>query len=121
MLPFTSYIIANIDLIKYMLSRPVLRDRLRKWILTLSEFNFRYVPQRAMKGQAVADFLAAHSCTKMKNIESLKVGNVELTQYDICYLLSSIHILRIVPWKLFFDGSKTNTSAGVGIVIEDPK
>ncbi|CAN6557364.1 unnamed protein product [Malus baccata var. baccata] len=36
------------------------RGRIGKWILTLSEFSFQYVPQRAVKGQAIADFLAEH-------------------------------------------------------------
>ncbi|KAM1405500.1 hypothetical protein ACFX2F_000328 [Malus domestica] len=34
--------------------------RIGKWILALSEFSFQYVPQRAVKGQAIVDFLAEH-------------------------------------------------------------
>ncbi|CAN6581722.1 unnamed protein product [Malus baccata var. baccata] len=34
--------------------------RIGKWILALSEFSFQYVPQMAVKGQAIADFLAEH-------------------------------------------------------------
>lgn len=65
MLPFTVHIIAKIDLIKYMLNSPMLRGRLGKYILALSKFSFRYVPQKAVKGQAnIADFLAAHPCVK---------------------------------------------------------
>ncbi|CAL9020230.1 unnamed protein product, partial [Prunus brigantina] len=60
MLPYTIYIIAKTDLIKYMLTRPMLRGRIGKWTLALTEFAFRYVPQKAVKGQAVADFLADH-------------------------------------------------------------
>ncbi|BFG15851.1 hypothetical protein CerSpe_021250 [Prunus speciosa] len=50
MLPFTTYIIAKTDLIKYMLTRPMLRGRIGKWTLALKEFAFRYVPQKAVKG-----------------------------------------------------------------------
>ncbi|KAM1084622.1 hypothetical protein ACFX19_023303 [Malus domestica] len=32
--------------------------RIGKWILALSEFIFQYVPQRAVKSQAIVDFLA---------------------------------------------------------------
>lgn len=45
---------------KYLLSRPVLSGRLAKWSMLLPEFEITYVPHRAIKGQALADFLAAH-------------------------------------------------------------
>ncbi|KAM1554460.1 hypothetical protein ACFX1Z_007200 [Malus domestica] len=60
MLPCHVHIIAKTDVIKYMLSKPMLTGRIGKWILALSKFSFQYVPQRAVKGQAIADFLAEH-------------------------------------------------------------
>ncbi|CAN6542153.1 unnamed protein product [Malus baccata var. baccata] len=60
MLPCHMHIIAKTDVIKYMLSKPMLTGRIGKWILALSEFSFQYVPQRAVKGQAIADFLVEH-------------------------------------------------------------
>ncbi|KAI5313180.1 hypothetical protein L3X38_042354 [Prunus dulcis] len=66
MLPFTIYIIAKTDVINYMLTRPMLRGRIGKWTLALTEFAFRYVPQKAVKGQAVADLLADHPGEEMK-------------------------------------------------------
>ncbi|KAM1293732.1 hypothetical protein ACFX2H_013746 [Malus domestica] len=60
MLPCHIHIIAKTDVIKYMLSKPMLIGRIGKWILALSEFSFQYVPQRVVKGQAIADFLAEH-------------------------------------------------------------
>ncbi|KAM1052732.1 hypothetical protein ACFX2J_000318 [Malus domestica] len=60
MLPCHVHIIAKTDVIKYMLSKPMLTGRIGKWILALSEFSFQYVPQRAVKGQAIVDFLAEH-------------------------------------------------------------
>ncbi|KAM2557547.1 hypothetical protein TB2_014658 [Malus domestica] len=60
MLPCHVHIIAKTDVIKYMLSKPMLTGRIGKWIRSLSEFSFQYVPQRAVKGQAIADFLAEH-------------------------------------------------------------
>ncbi|KAM1945886.1 hypothetical protein ACFX13_000815 [Malus domestica] len=38
----------------------MLTGRIGKWIIALSEFSFQYVPQRAVKGQAIVDFLAEH-------------------------------------------------------------
>ncbi|KAM1426464.1 hypothetical protein ACFXTO_019144 [Malus domestica] len=46
MLPCHIHIIAKTNVIKYMLSKPMLTGRIRKWILALFEFSFQYVPQR---------------------------------------------------------------------------
>ena len=38
----------------------MLFGRLAKWALQLQEFEIAYIPQKAIKGQALADFLADH-------------------------------------------------------------
>ncbi|XP_070672579.1 uncharacterized protein [Malus domestica] len=68
MLPCHVHIIAKTDVIKYMLSKPMLTGRIGKWILALSEFSFQYVPQRAVKGQAIADFLAEHQESQSEGV-----------------------------------------------------
>ncbi|BFG20888.1 hypothetical protein CerSpe_071620 [Prunus speciosa] len=60
MLPSVVQIISKTDLIKYMLTRPIIRGRIGKWTMALSEFTFQYVAQKSVKGQALADFLAHH-------------------------------------------------------------
>ena len=37
-----------------------LNSRLAKWALLLSQYDMLFVPQKVVKGQALADFLAAH-------------------------------------------------------------
>ncbi|KAM0976136.1 hypothetical protein ACFX2C_019080 [Malus domestica] len=67
------------DVIKYILAKPMLTGRIGKWILALSEFSFQYVPRRAVKGQAIADFLAEHqeSQEEIINISgTLEVANI---------------------------------------------
>ncbi|CAL8115817.1 unnamed protein product [Prunus armeniaca] len=44
----------------------MLRGKIGKWTLALIEFAFRYVPQKAVKGQAVANFLAHIHLTPRK-------------------------------------------------------
>ncbi|CAL8167806.1 unnamed protein product [Prunus armeniaca] len=78
MLPYTIYIIAKIDLIKYKLTRPMLRGIIGKCTLALTEYAFRYVPQKAVKGQAVADFLADHPGEEIENMDSLDIANANL-------------------------------------------
>ena len=45
------------DVIKHMLSMPILNGRMGKWILALSEFDLRYELAKAVKGQVIADFI----------------------------------------------------------------
>jgi hypothetical protein len=51
-------IICKSDVIKHMLSAPVLKGRLRKWMFALLEFDIRYQPAKAVKGQALAALIA---------------------------------------------------------------
>ncbi|CAN6562475.1 unnamed protein product [Malus baccata var. baccata] len=79
MLPCHVHIIAKTDVIKYMLSKPMLTGRIGKWIIALSKFSFQYVPQKAVKGQAIADFLTEHQESQSEVINvpgSLEVTNV---------------------------------------------
>jgi len=51
-------IICKLDVIKHMLSAPILKGRLGKWMFALSDFDIRYQPAKAVKGQALADLIA---------------------------------------------------------------
>ena len=68
------------DVIKHMLSALVLKGRLGKWMFALSEFDIRYQPAKAVKGQALADLIADRIST-------------------------DIVALFICAWAMFFDGS----------------
>ncbi|OMO99378.1 reverse transcriptase [Corchorus capsularis] len=105
MLYYNVCIIAKTDIVKYMLTRPILRGRLGKWCFALLEFSFRYIPQKAIKGQAVADFSADHPC--------LDLGE------DFEEAMEVMEISTL-PWILEFDGSSTSESNGAGIVITSP-
>lgn len=73
-------IICKADVVRYMLSAPILKGRVGKWIFSLTELDLRYESLKAIKGQAVADFIVEH--------RDDSIGSVEM-----------------VPWTLFFDGS----------------
>jgi hypothetical protein len=73
-------VICRSDAIKLMLSAPMLKGRLRKWMFALSEFNIWYQPAKAVKGQALADLIAKRINT---NVATL-----------------SVH-----AWAMYFDGS----------------
>ncbi|KAK1629878.1 hypothetical protein QYE76_004193 [Lolium multiflorum] len=73
-------VICKSDVIKHMLSAPVLKGRLGKWMFALSEFDIRYQPAKAVKGQALADLIAERINT-------------------------DVAALSVRAWTMFFDGS----------------
>ena len=44
-------VVSKADVIKHMLSMPILNGRVGKWILALSEFDLRYESAKAVKGR----------------------------------------------------------------------
>ena len=62
-------VICKSDIIKHMLSAPVLKGRLGKWMFALSESDIRYKPARAVKGQAIADLIADGTNTATAMVE----------------------------------------------------
>ena len=73
-------VVSKADVIKHMLSMPILNGRMGNWILALLEFDLRYESTKAVKGQVIANFITQH--------HKPSIGYVEL-----------------IPWTLFFDGS----------------
>ncbi|XP_024193523.1 uncharacterized protein LOC112197176 [Rosa chinensis] len=124
MLSFTTCIIAQTDLVKYMLSRPILRGSIGKWVLALSEFSLQYVPQKAVKGQAIADFLAHHPTLEIPALKELEIASTTTTRPNLAcipeYTVWYQATVSLQPWVLFFDGSRTDTRVGAGIVLENP-
>ncbi|CAN6686524.1 unnamed protein product [Malus baccata var. baccata] len=90
------------------------------------------IPQRAVKGQAIADFLTEHqeSQSEVINIPgSLEVTSVWIPPRSdvsgkedwIRQEIRRVTGLWITLWKLYFDGSHTQKAAGAGIVIINPQ
>ncbi len=89
-------VICKADVVRYMLSAPILKGRVGKWIFSLTEFDLRYESPKAIKGQAIVDLIVEH--------RDDSIGSVE-----------------IVPWTLFFDGSVCTHGCGIGLVIISPR
>ena len=64
-------------------------------MFALSEFDIRYQPAKAVKGQALADLIADRVNTDV-----------------------SAHFVR--AWAMFFDGSACDDGCGVGILLVSP-
>jgi hypothetical protein len=74
----------------------ILKGRIGKWILALTEFDLRYESVNVVKGQAVADFVAQHHGSLQSFVEPM-------------------------PWTLFFDGSSYGQGCGIGLVLISPR
>jgi len=58
MLSYTTWLVSKMDPVKYIFEKPALTGRIAQWQVLLSEFNIVYVTQKAIKGSALADYLA---------------------------------------------------------------
>ncbi|KAM2661275.1 hypothetical protein EV2_023607 [Malus domestica] len=97
---YTIHLVAKADPVKYVMSKPVLTGRLAKWALLLNQYEIIYVPVKAVKGQALADFLADHPIPADWKISD------DLPDEEVFY----IDIFPI--WMMFFDGSARADGAG---------
>ncbi|CAM8896658.1 unnamed protein product [Rhodiola kirilowii] len=105
----TVHVVSKADPIKYILSRPVLSGRLAKWAMLLKQYDLVFVPQRATKGQAIADFFADHP------VPAEWEFSIDLPGEDIFY----IDVLP--PWQMFFDRVARRDGAGAGVVFVSPE
>ncbi|GKV18516.1 hypothetical protein SLEP1_g28883 [Rubroshorea leprosula] len=111
--------------IEYMLSRPLLRGRIGKWVLALSEFNLKYMLQKAIKGQALANFLADHPCLELDfncinnqaEYEVLIIGLEVLVELKLLEEFDDV-ILRHVTRDL---NTKANEMAQIALGLKIPE
>jgi hypothetical protein len=89
-------VICKSDIIKHMLSAPVLKGRLRKWMFALSEFDIRYQNAKEVKGQALADLI----------VERININ---------------ITTLSVRAWAMYFDGLACEDGRGIGILLVSPQ
>ena len=86
------HLIALIDPIKYLLSKPVLSGWLARWGLLLTEYEIIYIPQKVIRGQAFADFLANHLIPVAWEISD------DLPNEDIFYVESFSFVDDVLRW-----------------------
>ncbi|XP_074299654.1 uncharacterized protein LOC141630799 [Silene latifolia] len=105
----TVHVISKADPIKYILSRPVLSGRLAKWAVLLKQYDIVYIPQKAVKGQALADFLADHPVPGKWSFSD------ELPGEKVFY------IDVLTSWQMYFDGAARQDGAGAGVIFISPE
>ena len=101
--------VSRADPIKYIMIKPVLSGRLAKWALLLQEFEIIYVQQKAMKGKALADFVADHPIPNDWELSD-DLPNEEVMLIEISQ-----------TWKMFFDGAAQCSGASARVVFVTPE
>ncbi|XP_019178364.1 PREDICTED: uncharacterized protein LOC109173577 [Ipomoea nil] len=105
----TIRLVSKANPVKYVMAKVVLSDRLARWYLLFQQFEIVYVPQKSVKGQALADFLADHPIPAEWELSD------DLPDEDVLV----IEILP--PWKMYFDVASHREGAGVGVVFVTPE
>ena len=86
---------------KQVLHKPKTSGRLMKWAIELSEFDIRYKPKTAIKGQILADFV----------MEFTSAEPAEKTQTETNPSI----------WKLSVDGASNAQGSGAGLILTSPE
>ena len=58
MLSHTTWLVSKMDPVKYIFEKPALTGRIAHWQVLLSEFDIVYVTEKAIKGNALTNYLA---------------------------------------------------------------
>ena len=82
---------------KQVLHKPKTSGRLMKWAIELSEFDIRYRPKIAIKGQVLADFVM-----EFTSAETAKDAQAR-TDFS--------------AWKLSVDGASNAQGSGAGLIL----
>ncbi|KAG8488615.1 hypothetical protein CXB51_016573 [Gossypium anomalum] len=115
MLYHTTWLISKLDPLKYMMESNALNGRMARWQILLSEFDIVYVNQKAIKGSAIADFLASRA------LEDYEPLSFDFPNEDLMYVATMEEDFQEShPWKLNFDGASNAVGNGIGAVLVSP-
>ncbi|XP_020262409.1 uncharacterized protein LOC109838371 [Asparagus officinalis] len=111
------HVIPKVNPLRVLMTKPsLLNCRLAKWVILLLQYSMHFMPQKAVKGQALTDFLADHLVLDSSRLyEDLpdKVAEAYVTQ----------GVMQV--WKMFFDDASRvspdgGITSGVGVVLVCP-
>ncbi|XP_015078299.1 uncharacterized protein LOC107022106 [Solanum pennellii] len=102
---YTVKLISRADPVKFVMTRPVLSGRLARWSILFNQYEIIYTPQKVVKGQALANFLANHPLPgKWETSDEFLDEDAFFTE-------------ELPSWTMFFDGSARRE----GVVLISPK
>ncbi|XP_050267968.1 uncharacterized protein LOC126712609 [Quercus robur] len=99
------------DPIKYIFEKPALTRKISRWQMLLFEFDIVFVTGKAIKGQAIADYLADQPLNDLELLESLFLDE------DVIALEPEPDNVEPWHWKLYFDRVANSIENGVGVLV----
>ena len=115
MLYYTMWLISRMDPIKYIFEKPALIGKISHRQMLLSKFDIVFVTRKAIKGQAIADYLVDQPLNEPELSESL------FPDEDVNALEPEPDSVEPWHWKLYYDGATNSTRNGVGAILVSPK
>ncbi|XP_060968453.1 uncharacterized protein LOC133036004 [Cannabis sativa] len=113
--------------LRQVLQKPDTSGRLLKWAIELGQYDITYQPRLAIKGQALADFVAEWTGTQEGDQPTITsdVQRPDLSDSPEPHVHNSEkNENQDYPgetWKLQVDGSSTDQSSGAGITLTTPE
>ena len=89
---------------KQILHKPETSGRLIKWAIELSEFDIKYKPKTAVKGQVLADFIMEFTSS---NASAQPTETTQLTLY-------------LPIWRLSVDGAANSPGSSADLILTSP-
>ncbi|RVW45289.1 hypothetical protein CK203_115070 [Vitis vinifera] len=122
MIEYSIRLVPQWDLLRCLFDRPVLTDRLMRWLVLLKKFDIQYVTQKSVNGSIVADHLASLPVSDHRPIDDdfpdepfVLVASiagwrlsVQLTFFDHHWLMNNV-----IEYEACIIGLKTALDLGV--------
>ncbi|XP_014631430.1 uncharacterized protein [Glycine max] len=116
MLSHTTWLVSKMDPVKYIFEKPALTGRIAQWQVLLSKFDIVYVTQKAIKGSALADYLA------QQPINDYQPMHLKFPDEDIMTLFEEeVEDEDRNKWIVWFNGASNALGHGVGAVLLTPE
>ncbi|KAK9010715.1 hypothetical protein V6N11_043585 [Hibiscus sabdariffa] len=110
-----TWLISKLDPLKYMMEVPTLSGRMARWQMLLSEFDILYVSRKAIKGSAIANFLASRAANDYEPLD------YNFSDEDLLNIFNLGESNTEKSWILYFDGASNSLGRGVGAVLISPE
>ncbi|XP_024028291.1 uncharacterized protein LOC112093653 [Morus notabilis] len=109
--------------LRQVLQKPDMSGRLAKWSIELGEFEVKYKPRTAIKGQALAHFVAEFSYPVVVEDEEVTISVPQRKVLeDPQSSQASILKKPFGPvWQLYVDGASNVNGCGTGLILISPK
>ena len=115
MLYFTTRLIYRMDPIKYIFEKSALIGKISHWQMLLSKFDIVFVTQKAIKGQAIANYLVDQPLNDLEFSESLFLYE------DVLAIELEPSNVELWHWKLNFDEAANSTRNGMRVILVSSK